>query len=369
MKGKRFLGIIGILVALATVLAGCSAIPASAESGTLRISITDAPPDLGIKEVNLTVTSLKIHVATGVSQTTTEATTETTTTETTTATTTTETESNDGWKELALKGDTGEGVTFNLLDYQSGLQLLLVDEALPAGKYTQIRMEVEKVEVILIGEDSAPKDAKLPSNMLKFVHPFEIIDGGVTEILFDFDALKSIHQTGKGEYMCKPVIKITSVHPVLEFDTGLTSDSAKLPGTLAAGYTITTGRVVNTMHALGLIDTVATPALENGDYAFTLQATEDQKTSLSDYFDAKGWSAEWNDQIKAEINGTEPFFYLNAAEGDDYSLVDGFKTAMSISPATLTIDDDYPLGEYVYTGTLKGINGSVLPVTVTLIVE
>jgi hypothetical protein len=77
-------------------------------------------------------------------------------------------------------------------------------------------------------------------------------------------------------------------------------------------------------------------------------------------------------QINNEITGASTFFYLNAASGN-YSLVDNFKQTLASTlglsaPYNLTVDDDYPVGTYVYTGTLTGTNEGTLPVTVTLIV-
>lgn len=120
-------------------------------------------------------------------------------------------DSNDGWRTLKLASDPEPLPPFDLLALQGDLKALLAKaEDLPAGKYTQIRLEISLVQVVLEGDLLTRIDAKLPSNTLKFVHPFEIVDGETTELTFDFDALKSIHQTGKGDYMCKPVITITT---------------------------------------------------------------------------------------------------------------------------------------------------------------
>jgi len=155
----------------------------------------------------------------------------------------------------------------------------------------------------------------------------------------------------------------------LAFNTGITSDGTSLAGTLATQFTIVTTRSNSApAHVLALTGTTSTPALTDGSYAFTLQATSSQKTALTNYFAAKGWPSNYLTQIGTEINGTSPFFYLKAL-GGSYSLVDGFKSALSISPATLTIDDNYPIGTYIYTGTLSGSNGATLPITVTLVVQ
>ena len=155
--------------------------------------------------------------------------------------------------------------------------------------------------------------------------------------------------------------------PLLTFNTGLNSDSTALSGSLASGFTIQTGNT-NGMHILTLANPVATPALANGNYAFKLVASTSQQAALTAYFAAKGWPTNYITQISSEIAGTTPFFFLNAA-GGVYTLGDGFTYGLGGGySAPLRIDDDYPAGTYVYTGTLTGSNGATLPVTVTLIV-
>ena len=156
------------------------------------------------------------------------------------------------------------------------------------------------------------------------------------------------------------------------FATGLTSD-VTITGSLSAGFTIATNNVANTEHTLTLSSPTATPALADGQYAFKLTTNTSQTTALEAYFGAKsGWTSGMETQINNEITGASTFFYLNAASGN-YSLVDNFKQTLASTlglsaPYNLTVDDDYPVGTYVYTGTLTGTNEGTLPVTVTLIV-
>ncbi|MBI2869010.1 MAG: DUF4382 domain-containing protein [Chloroflexi bacterium] len=79
--------------------------------------------------------------------------------------------------------------TFDLLKIK-GLEEVLAADNITAGKYTQVRLVIDKVEV---GLDNGPAEAAtLPSNELKFVHPFEIEAGKTTILLLDFDAEKSV---------------------------------------------------------------------------------------------------------------------------------------------------------------------------------
>jgi hypothetical protein len=78
-----------------------------------------------------------------------------------------------------------------------------------------------------------------------------------------------------------------------------------------------------------------------------------------------GGNIAYQTQIDNEVNGNVPFFYLDTSN----DLVDGFKYSLGISPTLLTINDNYPIGTYTYTGTLLGTNNAVLHITITLIVQ
>ena len=78
---------------------------------------------------------------------------------------------------------------------------------LEAGGYTQIRMTIDNVQVKLYDGDL--QNATLPSGKLKFTHPFDIVEGQTTTLLFDFDAEKSASITGSDNIIVKPVIKLS----------------------------------------------------------------------------------------------------------------------------------------------------------------
>jgi hypothetical protein len=140
---------------------------------------------------------------------------------------------------------------------------------------------------------------------------------------------------------------------------------------LGSGFAITTGRVAGVTHVLSLSNPAATPLLTSGNYAFVAQVNSAQQAALVSYFNSKtGWTAAMKTQIDSEITGNSPFFYLNAV-GGTYALVDNFKEWLgsSYAPYPLTLDDDYPLGTYSYSGMLVGSNGAVLPLTITIIVQ
>ena len=81
----------------------------------------------------------------------------------------------------------------------------IVDE----GKYTQIRMEVDSVRIV-VGEDEY--QAKVPSGEIKLVGTFEVEADATTAITLDFNGKESVHVTGNNRYMFKPVIKLLVDH-------------------------------------------------------------------------------------------------------------------------------------------------------------
>ncbi len=172
--------------------------------GTLEIQVTDAPPEEEVTSIMVTVESVAVHKAVNAQE---EAQPTATTTIASTPTATPTADDDSGWLTLnVLEGKE----TFDLLKVKGIEEVLSVTE-LEAGKYTQIRMTISKVQVSL-GEGEL-QDATLPSGKLKFIHPFNIVAGETTALLFDFDAEKSVNVTGGNKIIVNPVIKISMSTP------------------------------------------------------------------------------------------------------------------------------------------------------------
>jgi len=161
--------------------------PIGATTGTVEIHITDAPPREDVTSILFTASSVEIHKAVAEQE-------------------QEQQQAQEGEGEW-LPLDIIEGAsTFDLLKIK-GLDELFAMSEVEAGKYTQIRVTIEKVEVALGGGE--PQEATLPSGELKFVRPFDVVAGETTEILLDFDATKSVHVTGNGKIIVRPVVKLT----------------------------------------------------------------------------------------------------------------------------------------------------------------
>jgi hypothetical protein len=96
--------------------------------------------------------------------------------------------------------------TFDLLSLQNGVVADLGLAELSTGTYGQIRLHLIDSWLVIAGEEH---DLFVPSGAesgLKLNHSFEMQVGVETEILLDFDAGMSVHRTGAGQWMMRPVI-------------------------------------------------------------------------------------------------------------------------------------------------------------------
>lgn len=191
--------IILVLLALVIFISGCigllttpgddSIVP---RKGILKIYLTDASGDYKVNDsinyeaIFITISRIEVHIA-----------------------------GDEGgeWIVCQLINDINDnGETFDLIElkYEKIVELLS-DEELTPGKYTQIRLIIPKASVLLTTEKR--EDVEVPSGDqtgIKLIHPFEIIENETTELTIDFDAEKSVVKTDNGEYILKPVIKVTS---------------------------------------------------------------------------------------------------------------------------------------------------------------
>jgi len=173
--------------------------PAPAEkTGTMEFLVTDAPAREEVTSIVFTASQLQIHQAVAEQE-----------------QQQNQSETSPLQEQEQLKQGGGEWLTIDLAPEAStfdllkikGIEALFATSEVTAGKYTQVRLVIDKVEVALNG--GALQLATLPSGELKFVRPFDIVAGEKTSILLDFDAAKSVNITGKGDIKVKPVVKLT----------------------------------------------------------------------------------------------------------------------------------------------------------------
>ncbi len=158
--------------------------------GTLEVRVTDAKNEPVVTAINVTFDNITVHRAGG------------------------DGDADGEWIVVAENLDK----TVDLLQL-SGVGDLLGQDEIQAGHYTQIRVGVVRVEVVIDGvtEEVALEptgDAVLPSGELKFVRPFEVKADETTVIIIDFDisADKSVVFAG-GKWIFKPTIKLDITSP------------------------------------------------------------------------------------------------------------------------------------------------------------
>ncbi len=124
-----------------------------------------------------------------------------------------------GWETIDLGGE----VTFDLMEVLDVTEVL-GSASVTAGSFTQIRMDVSEVVVEFVTDsttDPVTTDtviAEVPSQKLRIVKAFEVVDGMKTVLTLDFDGEKSLIlpgkdiDAGKERALFKPVVKLLIEH-------------------------------------------------------------------------------------------------------------------------------------------------------------
>ena len=177
MKRLYLLGIVAICICL--IFSSCSEKSTKTTTpGEIRIYLADKPAVYDA--VNIVVSQVSVHIA--------------------------DQDSESGWMVIS---DTIQ--TYDLLELSNGAMVLFANHKLDPAHYTQIRLKVTDGCNVVV--DGIPYDLKIPSGEqsgIKINHQFQILPGETYELLLDFDAEKSIHQKGNGDYQMQPVIRAVS---------------------------------------------------------------------------------------------------------------------------------------------------------------
>lgn len=94
-------------------------------------------------------------------------------------------------------------LTFDLIKIKN-VKEFLGSKELDAGRYTQIRLNVDSAKLFLSGQE---KSFKIPSKSIKLINSFLIENGKTKTLTLDFDADKSVHQAGS-MYIMRTTIKV-----------------------------------------------------------------------------------------------------------------------------------------------------------------
>jgi hypothetical protein len=188
--------LMGLLLTL--FVAGCgsgSEGGGSTQPGVLGVAMTDAPA-CGFDAVNVTVSKVRVHQSGSAS------------------------ENAAGWTDITLT----PARKINLLNLNDPTQPNFALESLgetplEVGHYTQLRLVLVlnsggqpfANSVVLSAQPNNEIALETPSAVqsgIKLIHQFTVVSGQRVDLLLDFDACKSIVQTGNATYKLKPVIKV-----------------------------------------------------------------------------------------------------------------------------------------------------------------
>src|SRR6187200_536539 len=161
--------------------------------GSFSVSLTDAPA-CGFDQVNVTVSKVRVHQSSSADDTAA------------------------GWTDITVNPPR----KINLLDFNDPTQPIHVQPLglapLEAGHYTQLRLVLipnsgssPLANSIVLSGTTQEIPLDTPSGIqsgVKLVHQFTVNSGQRVDLLLDFDACKSVVQTGNGTYKLKPVIKV-----------------------------------------------------------------------------------------------------------------------------------------------------------------
>lgn len=158
-----------------------------------------------------------------------------------------------GWQSLpgVARG------SYNLLTLVNDRDTLLSDAEIATGRIEQIRLILGSNNYVVV--DGQKYDLTTPSAQqsgLKIKLNQDVNEGVLYKLLLDFDVAKSVHQTGNGKYMLKPVIR-AMMQAIGGSIKGFVSPSAvrtsilAIQGTdtVASTYTLNGGYVLKGLNA------------------------------------------------------------------------------------------------------------------------
>jgi len=173
---------------LAVLVAGCGSGGDGAGSGTLGVSLTDAPA-CGFDAVNVTVVKVRVHQSSSVS------------------------DKAAGWTDITLN----PARKIDLLSLNNGVLDNLGETPLAAGHYTQLRLVLDANTPVnglansVIPTGGVETSLVTPSAVqsgIKLINEFDVASGQRVDLMLDFNACKSVVKRGNGTYALKPVIKV-----------------------------------------------------------------------------------------------------------------------------------------------------------------
>ena len=171
------------VVAAALLLAACGG--DDPEPGTVRFALTDAPA-CGFDEVYVAIERIRVHRSADAN------------------------EHSLGWTDLRL--DPVRRI--DLLKLGNGVLEELGQLSLPAGRYAQLRLVLAAntgspaANAVVPGDGEAVAlDIAAAQGGIRVAHAFSVTERRTTDVLFDFDACRSVAPAGSAGYALRPVVR------------------------------------------------------------------------------------------------------------------------------------------------------------------
>jgi hypothetical protein len=116
---------------------------------------------------------------------------------------------NEGQEDVNLGINSG---VYDLLELTAGVNVLLFNDEVPAGRISQIRLILGDDNTIVVDGETLPLATPSAQQSGLKIQVNENLEAGILyEFILDFDVDKSIVVQGNGEYLLKPVIRAITV--------------------------------------------------------------------------------------------------------------------------------------------------------------
>nr|WP_294900597.1 DUF4382 domain-containing protein [uncultured Pedobacter sp.] len=135
---------------------------------------------------------------------------------------------------------------FDILKFRNGQDTLIASQNVPSGKLQEVRLVLENTGnyVVIGGTTYNLTTPSGQSSGVKIKVQEDLIDGVAYTLLLDFDAAKSIVNTGNGKYILKPVIRAIP-NAISGAITGMVSPIASTPNIYAINGVDTVGTIID----------------------------------------------------------------------------------------------------------------------------
>lgn len=220
---------------LFTIVATCGLLACNSndeQNAFLQVRLTDAPGDF--QEVNIDIQRIEVNAG----------------------------EDEGGWRTL----DVNQG-TYNLLELSAGLDTLLAQAELPAGRISQIRLILGDNNSIKMNDEMISLETpSAQQSGLKLNIKADLVAGVTYSMLLDFDAARSIVNTGSGKYILKPVIRT-----IVEASSGAIKGNVTPVESTPAVYVIAGADTVATAYADQSTGVFLLRGVPEGEYSVTFE--------------------------------------------------------------------------------------------------